>query len=110
MLPFLDAPIRLTGGLQGRVEIVYQGIWGTVCDDEWDDIDASVVCRDLGLLGGTATRQAQYGSGTGPVWLSQVDCLGNENKLSHCNHNGAGVIGNCSNAQDAGVQCKPKSK
>ena len=110
---FPDTPIRLIGGinkLEGRVEIMYQGIWGTICDDGWDDNDATVVCRELGLLNGTAKRQVQHGSDTGPVWLSQVSCLGNESKLSHCMHNGAGIIGNCSHAQDVGVQCSPSGR
>ena len=57
----LDTFIRLLGGrnkLEGRVGILYQGIWGTRCDDGWDNIDATVVCRELGFLNGTATRHA----------------------------------------------------
>jgi len=84
---------------------MYQGIWGTVCDSGWDDIDATVVCRELGYVNGTATRQAQFGPGSGPVWLNQVGCVGSESKLSHCEHNGAGNVGSCSHAQDAGVIC-----
>ena len=49
--PCITGNIRLAGGgslAEGRVEICYQNMWGTICDDSWSEVDARVVCRILG--------------------------------------------------------------
>ncbi len=51
-LPYIAGHVRLMGGSSanvGRIEILLGGQWGTVCDDDWDDRDATVVCRMLGF-------------------------------------------------------------
>ena len=90
----------------GRVEVFYEGEWGTVCDKAWDLKDAQVVCSELGMVKAIAAdRRAKYGQGEGPIWLSDVQCDGREQSLKDCPSKGPGQIEGCSHANDAGVQC-----
>ncbi|KAL3866132.1 hypothetical protein ACJMK2_043462, partial [Sinanodonta woodiana] len=90
----------------GRVEVFLAGPdqWGTVCDDYWDDIDATVICNQLGFATGKALKGAIFGRGTGPIWLDNVACYGNESRIQDCDHNGFSVQ-NCNHGEDAGVIC-----
>ncbi|XP_068583968.1 neurotrypsin isoform X1 [Cebidichthys violaceus] len=103
-------PLRLVGGLEdfeGRVEVYRDNQWGTICDDRWDDTDAEVVCRQLGLWGvAKAWTWAHFGQGVGPIFLDGVQCSGNELSLEECPHN-IWEQHNCDHMEDAGVSCNP---
>ena len=90
---------------RGRVEVYYNGEWGTVCDDGWTYADAIVVCRQLGFYSAVrAYKSPHYGQGTGPIWLSKLNCIGNESSLTDCNQSKAGTK-NCTHSNDASMIC-----
>ncbi len=102
--PFL----RLTNGSSfrsGRVEILYNGVWGTVCNNSWDMVDANVVCRELGLGPAEIIHESgQFGSGSGQIWLSGVQCNGTEKQLRHCSSLGWGN-NSCDHGNDVAITC-----
>nr|NP_999650.1 scavenger receptor cysteine-rich protein precursor [Strongylocentrotus purpuratus]AAF76318.1 scavenger receptor cysteine-rich protein [Strongylocentrotus purpuratus] len=103
----VSAELRLVDGTcnsEGRVEILYDGVWGTICDDFWDDIDAGVVCSSLGYSSGTAVGSAEFGQGSGPIIFDDVECTAGDTALEYCRSN-APFDNNCSHAEDAGVRC-----
>ena len=107
MIIFSILAIRLVNGSYnaGRVEVYYNGNWGTVCDDQWDIDDARVVCRQLGFRYAlNAYGNARYGQGTGPILLDGLSCFGSESSLYSCSHTGLGNH-DCSHSEDASVRC-----
>ena len=47
----IDWEMRLVNGgssLEGRLEVCLNGVWGTICDQSWDDNDAGVACSQMG--------------------------------------------------------------
>ena len=87
------------------MEVYYNGVWGTVCDDGWDWNDAFVVCSELDLGHPiSAIHRAFYGRGSGQIWLDDVNCVGTELTIGSCSHSGWGSH-NCGHSEDASVMC-----
>ena len=95
--------------LEGRVEVFHLGHWGTVCDYNWDFVDAIVVCRQLGNLQAVeAPRYAAFGAGSGPSWYHSLYCTGTERNLTECSKYTSKFGSACSHSRDAGAVCSSK--
>ena len=101
--------ICLVGGsneYEGRLEIFWNGVWGTVCDDAFSNVDAAVVCRQLGYSADNAIAfgNGYFGQGNGTIWLDDVQCEGHENFLFQCLSAEFGDH-NCAHFEDVGARC-----
>ena len=110
---FQNGDVRLVNAnsnskMSGRLEVYYQGQWGTVCDDVFDGNSnaAMVVCRQLGFnpINAIAVSSARLGRGTGPIWLDNVNCNGSEPNIDSCPHNAWGSH-DCGHHEDVSVFC-----
>ena len=106
--------VRLSGSThpnEGRVEVYFNGKWGTICDSSWDINEANVVCRMLGYSYALLARPSSYyGKGRGPIWLDSVECTGREISIGECYHSGWRVHSRtCNHRRDAGVLCLSES-
>ncbi len=79
------------GGSQneGKVEVYYNGTWGTLCDFVWGLNEAGVVCRQLGFRGaGVAEQSRSYDQGSVAISFDDLSCSGVESSLFSCSHTG----------------------
>ncbi len=106
--------VRLVNGdsrCAGRVEVLHDGQWGTVCSNYWDMTDAAVVCRELSCGEALqAPRSSYFGPGSGKIWMDGVQCKGSESTLKDCRSKGWGKHNKICDrlSYDAGVKCSSK--
>ncbi|NXS20488.1 WC11 protein, partial [Mystacornis crossleyi] len=82
---FLD--LRLVNGNEcaGRVEVFYNGTWGSVCSNRMSQLTAVTVCKHLGCgEGGGIAADFKYGRGSGPTWLDHIECTKQHSSLWQC--------------------------
>eukprot|EP00971_Amphidinium_carterae_P071456 1413616-Amphidinium_carterae.1 len=101
-------PVSPPSEVMGRLEIYYNGQWGTVCSDAFTDVDAEVVCKQLGYnvswILPTGPPHVFTISEDEPIWLDDVDCDGSEARLDECENPGWQVE-NCWHTEDVGLIC-----
>eukprot|EP00057_Strongylocentrotus_purpuratus_P026178 XP_011680652.1 PREDICTED: deleted in malignant brain tumors 1 protein-like [Strongylocentrotus purpuratus] len=104
----LDLEVRLVGGdtpREGRVEVLFNNTWVTICDDNWDLNDANVVCRMLGYERAESSACCSaFGEGAGDIVFDDLECDGSEVNIGHCPRNKLGLH-DCTHAEDVGVKC-----
>ncbi|CAH1264567.1 CD163 [Branchiostoma lanceolatum] len=80
--------VQLVGGsspAEGRVEVLHDGTWGSVCKGDGDKEIAEVVCRQLGYGLPTVISQSEtFGQGYGHIWPYDVTCMGSEAMIGDC--------------------------
>ncbi|XP_015585615.1 lysyl oxidase homolog 3B isoform X2 [Cephus cinctus] len=104
-----DGALKLIGknrDYEGNVEILHDGKWGSICDDEWDYLEANVVCRQLGFEGAVKpTTNGHFGQARRRFWMDNIYCDGTEAELAKCRFDGWGTS-DCESSEAAGVICK----
>lgn len=110
-----NSSVFLFGGnsSQGLVGICINNVYEFICDDFWDELDAQVVCRQLGLIDingySIPTSGAYFGTGTAMeiIALDNVKCSGHETSIHECL---ADSDVSCGQSETAGVICQYQGK
>lgn len=109
LVSYLDCQygaLRLVGHnmTAGRLELYNGSRWGTICKDRFIQQDAQVACRQLGFsASGAESLRGGYSIGSGEIWITSVDCNGNESSLLDCTY--STDIGTCYHGRDVGISC-----
>ncbi|PNH05855.1 Deleted in malignant brain tumors 1 protein [Tetrabaena socialis] len=101
-----DGQLRLANGtdMSGRLEVLHNGAWGTVCADGFGETEADVACQQLGHSGGHVAAGLEFGAGRTAVWMDEVVCSGAESRLDECTFDGWAWT-DCSHFNDVGLTC-----
>ncbi|TFJ97764.1 battenin [Platysternon megacephalum] len=74
-LEFTDLRLVSDSDCAGRLEVFYNGTWGSVCSNQMSGVTPAIVCKQLNCGdGGQIARDFAYGAGSGPMWLDHVAC------------------------------------
>jgi hypothetical protein len=102
--------VRLQGGVysnEGRVEVYCNGQWGTICDDEFGENEAKLICRQLGYSNFAnfdhITNLA--GNETQPIWMDYITCGDSPVCLNDCQQCPSTEYHDCHHLEDVTIEC-----
>ncbi|XP_071375781.1 scavenger receptor cysteine-rich type 1 protein M130-like [Centroberyx affinis] len=99
--------VRLVNGTSlcsGRLEVKSNQFWSSVCEADFDQQDADVVCRELGCGAPSVLQGALYGEVEAPMWTKVFQCEGSESVLLDCGSSGS-ARNTCSPGKAVGLTC-----
>ncbi|XP_045920016.1 scavenger receptor cysteine-rich type 1 protein M130-like [Micropterus dolomieu] len=99
--------VRLVNGTRlcsGRLEVKSNQRWSSVCEADFDQQDAEVVCRELGCGAPSVLQRALYGEVEAPMWTKEFQCGGHESALLDCRSSGS-ARNTCSPGKAVGLTC-----
>ena len=107
-----------TSQTYGKCTIFLQSYWNTLHEKRWishsnilqphchifihsvDSLPTAILCEKFNAT-------CRFGSGTGQIWLDDVNCVGTESRLISCSNRGVGSH-NCVHSEDVAVYCSPR--
>ncbi|XP_067433395.1 scavenger receptor cysteine-rich type 1 protein M160-like isoform X2 [Thunnus thynnus] len=99
--------VRLVNGTSlcsGRLEVKSEQLWSSVCEADFDQQDAEVVCRELGCGAPSVLQGALYGEVEAPMWTKEFQCGGHESALLDCGRSDS-ARSTCSPGKAVGLTC-----
>ncbi|CAN0160604.1 unnamed protein product [Bubo scandiacus] len=82
---FVTLRLENSDGCSGRLQVFYNGTWGSVCSNSMTPKTVSLACKFLGCGdGGTLETRLPYGKMSGPAWLDRVECGERNNFFWQC--------------------------
>ncbi|XP_005748465.1 CD5 antigen-like [Pundamilia nyererei] len=99
--------VRLLNGsslCSGRLEVKSNQSWSSVCEADFDQQDAEVVCRELGCGPPSVLQGALYEEVEAPAWSKEFQCGGHESALLDCRSSGS-ARNSCSPGKAVGLTC-----
>ena len=104
--------MRLVGGKgknEGRIEVLNNNVWGSVCSNGFDTKDGNVICKYLGHPGLEEIYTGDMGmiKTDGAIWMNNLQCKGNEESPFDCVQSRLGEH-DCSHNQDVAIKCSSK--
>ena len=97
--------MRLTNNSSGLLEVYFDGEWGFVCDDGWNEVNGDVVCRILGYEDAISSSGFHLFSDVN-YKLNFINCTGGEGSLLNCTYSPY-IPNYCSVYEHVFIRCVP---